>query len=125
MIEYVNTKIWGREFSLRVKFRCHSGERVIGSQIKAFEKIMGNPMWIEKSRKCVEGFCRQQVYEDDTNHKKDNIFSYIQPDYIFIGREDIPNVAIMCNYRYDSEHGLAIVFDHNGNVTVGTQDIIL
>ena len=31
----------------------------------------------------------------------------------------------MCKYRYDPEHGLAVVFSHEGKVSVGIQDIIL
>ena len=31
----------------------------------------------------------------------------------------------MCKYRYDEEHGLAVVFYSEGKVTVGDQDIIL
>ena len=31
----------------------------------------------------------------------------------------------MCKYRYDEEHGLAVVFDSERKVTVGDQDIIL
>ena len=31
----------------------------------------------------------------------------------------------MCKYRYDIEHGLAVVFATDGSVTVGLQDFIL
>jgi len=34
-------------------------------------------------------------------------------------------VAIMCKYKYDIEHGIAIVFFSDGKIEVGTQDIIL
>ena len=125
MISTVDMEIWGRMFSVKVKFRCHSGEKVSVNQIAAFEKFVSKPQWIKNAKKQVEDFCKVQVEEDSSNQKKDNIFSYVRPDYIFVDRSDVPNVAIMLNYRYDEEHGLAVVFDHNGNVTVGLQDIIL
>ena len=72
-----------------------------------------------------ERFCREEVIADSENNKKDNIFSYIKPEYIFVKCEDHPRVAIMCKYRYDIEHGLAVVFATDGSVTVGLQDFIL
>ena len=32
---------------------------------------------------------------------------------------------MMCKYKYDPEHGMAIVYSADGKVTVGIQDIIL
>ena len=121
----IDINIWGRIFTCRVKYRCHNGETVTQEQINTFNKFIKQTKAIEVAKYKVESFCRNQVLMDDKNKKKDNIFSYIMPDYIFVDREIEPHVAIMCNYRYDPEHGLAIVFDANGNVTVGTQDIIL
>ena len=40
-------------------------------------------------------------------------------------RDENSKVAVMCNYKFDPEHGLAIIFTHEGKVTVGSQDIIL
>ena len=60
------------------------------------------------------------------NIKKDNIFSYIKPDYLFVKRDDeCPRVALMCKYRYEPENGLAIVYSSDGKAKVGIQDIIL
>ena len=63
---------------------------------------------------------------DDENAKKDNIFSYIKPECLFVKRDkENPRIAMICKYRYDLEHGLAVVFSSDGEVTVGMQDIIL
>ena len=63
---------------------------------------------------------------DDENAKIDNIFSYIKPECLFVKRDKgNPKIAMMCKYRYDLEHGLAVVFSSDGEVTVGMQDIIL
>ena len=71
-------------------------------------------------------YCKEMVSQDDTNEKKDNIFSYLQPERIFVTRsEPHPEVAIMCKYRYDLEHGLAVVFSNNGDTRVVIQDEIL
>ena len=126
MTKSINIEIWEREFSLDVEFDCYSDESVTQNQIDAFERFCNHPKWIDKAKKNVESFCKKAVENDDQNQKKDNIFSYVKPVGIFVKRDsDKPRVAIMCKYKYDPEHGLAVVFDHNGNATVGLQDIIL
>lgn len=82
--------------------------------------------WLEQAKKSVEKFCKDQVKRDKENDKKDNIFSYVKPEYVFVKRDEKqPRVALMCKYRYDLEHGLAIVFSSDGKISVGSQDIIL
>ena len=88
-------------------------------------RLSCNPEWVDKAKKYVEEYCREDVEHDDENQKKDNIFSYVKPVDIFVKGEDKPRIAIMCKYRYDPEHGLAVVFDSEGNITVGIQDIII
>ena len=126
MIKSLEINIWGRSFSLPIEYDCYEGETVTKEQEKALKHFISHSEWIEKSKSCVEEFCKAQVIEDDENSKKDNIFSYIKPECILVKRDkEHPRIALMCKYRYDLEHGLAVVFSSNGNVTVGIQDIIL
>lgn len=55
----------------------------------------------------------------------DNIFKYIMPKSIFVPRTEQKEVAIICNYKYDMEHGIAIVFENERLKEIGMQDIIL
>ena len=126
MIESLETTIWGRKFTLPVEYDCYEGEEVTKAQIQALKNFRSHTEWIEKSRSIVEKYCREQVMSDDENPKKDNIFSYIKPECLFVKRDkENPRIAMMCKYRYDLEHGLAVVFSSDGEVTVGMQDIIL
>lgn len=126
MIKVLDIVIWGREFSLSVDYDCDEDEEVLRKQIKVFEDFISHPEWIENAKGYVEKYCRKSVVADIGNNKKDNIFSYIKPDYIYVKRSGIcPQIALMCKYRYDMEHGLAVVFTSDGNVSVGLQDIIL
>ena len=126
MIESLEVSIWKREFTLPVEYDCYEGEEVTKAQIQAIKQFKSHSEWIEKSRSIVEDYCREQVMSDDGNEKKDNIFSYIKPECLFVKRDkEKPRIAIMCKYRYDLEHGLAVVFSSDGEVTVGMQDIIL
>ena len=126
MIDEIKTIIWGRSFTLPVEYDCYEDEEVTKAQIQALKNFRSHTEWIEKSRSIVEKYCREQVMSDEENTKKDNIFSYIKPECLFVKRDkENPRIAMMCKYRYDLEHGLAVVFSSDGEVTVGMQDIIL
>ena len=126
LIETLELTVWGRDFSLPVKYDCYEGETVTEEQEASLRIFADHPAWLEKAKKKVESYCEQQVQQDDENDKKDNVFSYVKPEYLFVKREDAnPRILLMCKYRYDLEHGLAIVFSKNGKIIVGSQDIIL
>lgn len=125
MIKSANMFIWGREFTIPVDYNCYPGETLLSEQIDAIKTFLGKPEWLEQAKILVEQFCKEQLMEDCENTKKDNIFSYIKPQGVFVKREKNPRIALMCKYRYDIEHGLAIVFSSTGKITVGPQDIIL
>jgi len=125
LIKSANMFIWGREFTIPVDYNCYPGETLLSEQIDAIKTFLGKPEWLEQAKILVEQFCKEQLMEDCENTKKDNIFSYIKPQGVFVKREKNPRIALMCKYRYDIEHGLAIVFSSTGKITVGPQDIIL
>ena len=125
MISELNISIWKRAFLLPVEYDCYDDEVVTDAQKSAAKMLTMHPEWIVSAKAQSERFCREEVLADSENNKKDNIFSYIKPDYLFVKHEDHPRVAIMCKYRYDPEHGLAVVFSADGSITVGPQDIIL
>lgn len=124
--EKITISIWDREFELPVTFEHFSDETVTKEQEKALKKFTSHKKWIVKSKETTEAYCKEMVSQDDKNEKKDNIFSYLKPERIFVTRsEPHPEVAIMCKYRYDLEHGLAVVFSNNGDTRVVIQDEIL
>lgn len=126
LINTLDITIWGRDFSLPIEYDCYKDEEVTKEQIMALKEFSLHDDWITASQKIVKTFCKEQVMEDEENKKKDNIFSYVKPDYLFVKRDGKnPRVALMCRYRYDLEHGLAVVFSKDGNIDVGSQDIIL
>ena len=126
MIKEVEFKIWDRDFTLPVYFETFKDMDVIKVQETALNTLLQNKEWIDAALSSVQEYSKKALLEDKTNNKKDNVFSYVKPESLFI--ECVPNnprVAIMCKYRYDLEHGLAIIFSNDGRVEVGLQDIIL
>lgn len=126
MINEIKIKIWDREFTLPIEYDCAENEEVTIAQTEALNTFVSHAEWAEKARKVVEDYCKDALYEDEENQKKDNIFSYAKPKYLFIRHDEKnPRIALMCNYRYDVEHGLAVIFSADGGISVGMQDDIL
>lgn len=126
MTDELELTIWGRDFTLPIAYECYDGETITAEQRKAAEAFASRPDRIEAAKSKVESYCKEAVMEDADNQKKDNIFSYIKPERLFVKHDKgSPRTALMCKYRYDPEHGLAVVFKPDGSVAVGSQDIII
>ena len=126
LIKQIEINIWGRDFNLPVKYRCYHNGEVSETQVDALKNLVSDRERIDYSKNYVVEYCEHDVLQDDENDKKDNIFSYIMPEYIFVDENDEgPNVAFMCKYRYDLEHGLAVVFSYDGDTFICIQDDIL
>lgn len=126
MTKEVELNIWNRDLILPVYFESFKDVEVQDVQEAALAKLLENSEWITAALPIVQAYCKSALLEDETNNKKDNVFSYVKPESIFVeSASENPRVSIMCKYRYDLEHGLAVVFGNDGSVEVGLQDIIL
>lgn len=124
MINNVSITIFERHFDLLVEYDHYADPSLMKKLEASLLRFLSHDEWIVNAKSQLENYCQEDVLQDKENQKKDNVFSYIKPECIYVKRDSI-RVAIMCHYRYDPEHGLAIVFDSDGNVTVGIQDIII
>ena len=116
-------EIWEREFELDVIYERYPGEKVSESQRAAFEQLC--TAVIDDALDHVKKY----VKDTATLHMGsplDNIFKYVMPKSVFVprGREST-KVAIICNYKFDAEHGIAIIFENGKYKEIGTQDIVL
>ena len=123
-IDLLKLNLWGRAFSLKVEYECYEGEVINEEQNNAVRHFASHPEWLEAAKPLVEDYCRKQVQADDNNHKKDNIFSYIQPIEIYVKNDRLKRLGIMCNYRYNEDDGIAIVFYPDGKISVGEQGLM-
>ena len=126
MIKEVKLVIWGRKLTLPVIFDYYTGENITKEQKNALKQFIIHPEWVANSKTYVEDFCKEALMDDEENEKKDNIFSYVKPESIFVKRKGLsPNIVLLCKYRYDIEHGLAVAYDSEGVIKVGIQDSIM
>ena len=118
--------LWGREFNLDITYDCYNDEKVLESQKQAVQKFSEMLDAIESSLDSVKSYCLSNNKEEIGADTIDNIFKYVAPKYLFVPRDEKKQVvAIMCNYKFDSESGIAIVFENGKLKEIGKQEIIL
>ena len=120
----INLTIWGRTFDLYYIYQNYSGEEVLPNQERTVEQIPNADF--QSAMEAVKRYILKHNKEELQEESIPNLFKYVMPKRILIPRETEKRVfAIMCNYKFDMEHGLAIVFENEKFVAVGLQDIIL
>lgn len=120
--------LWGREFDLPVHMDQYSGESILPGQTNALNRLMhASRSELNAAKKAVKDYLltkNPNVFSG--NDSIDNIFRYVYPKTIFVPHDEKHNIAaILCDYKFDPEHGLAIVFNDGKFKKVGSQDIVL
>lgn len=125
MSNKIKIQIWDRNFELNVVFQNFPGEEVTEVQENTISSITNSN--IAESLNAVKEYIKKYNAEDLDDGDISNIFRYVMPKSIIIPRTKAGKriFAIMCNYKFDMEHGLAIVFENEKYKSVGPQDIIL
>lgn len=118
--------IWGRAFELSIMYECYPGEEILDTQKEAFNLLADSENEIVESLDAVKKYVRETESGQLTDNSIENIFRYVMPKSIFVPHiKNRRTVAIMCDYKFDIEHGIAVVFETGKFKKVGTQDIIL
>ena len=124
MMHSQKLEIWGREFDLEVRFYNYDDEEVTPLQKQTADRLPS--IDFNKSKTMLDQYILENNRDELGRDDIDNIFKYVIPKYILVFRtEEIRTFALMCNYRFDPEHGLAILFEEEGPVSVTPQDDVL
>lgn len=118
-----NIQIWGRDIDLKVLYDCYTGEQILDEQKETLKAFLSDKKTIESSKEYVEEYCLSKNKDEIGTEEIDNIFKYVMPESIFVKRDC--RVAILCKYKFDAEHDIAIVFKDGKFDEIGNQDIIL
>lgn len=117
-------RVWGREFELEVIFDVYEGEEVLELQndaLEAFTETSGN---ILDTCDELKEYCIKRD-GDQIGASIENIFKYVIPESLFIKRnEKKRSVVLLCNYKFDEEHGIALFFENEKLTHIGSQDDI-
>lgn len=116
--------IWNREFDLDIVFDVFAGEEITEQQQKALDTFLANASIIDTCKSKVEDYCIKN--SNGQIEQVDNIFKYVIPKALFVVREksQTRTVAVMCNFKFDMEHGMAIVFRNESFSDIGEEGII-
>ena len=118
--------IWERNFDLPLMYECYAGEELLESQKEAFAMFEDNEKEVAASLDQVKKYVKKSGDAQLAGAEIENIFKYVMPKSIFVPHSKKRRiVAIMCNYKFDMEHGIAVVFENGQFVKVGPQDIVL
>lgn len=120
----ITMTIWGRQFVLDVIYDCYEGEEITKLQQEAYDEFISNSSIVDAVLDRVKNYCLEDENMNDTDSIQ-NIFKYVIPKSIFIERnEENKVVALLCDYRFDNEHGIAIVFENGAfKEIVGQSDL--
>jgi hypothetical protein len=123
----IDIKIWGRDFTLPVSYDLFEDEEVLlVSQIQALGKLAENSSIFDNELDRLKKYCKERNPDKLADTEIENIFKYVMPKKILIMRsENDRRFALLCDYRFDPEHGLAMVFADERLAAIGTQDIAL
>lgn len=122
----VKINIWGRDFNLPVEFDVYDNESITSIQTEAVKRFISNKDNINSSIYEVVDYCSKKNPREFKYDNKGNIFKYVIPKYLFIPQDKYTRtVAIMCNYKFDEDNGIAVVFKNEKFDSIGNQDSIL
>ena len=122
---YKQYVIWGRQFDIEVVYDLFPDE-ALTETMKSAEKLFDEKCedLLADSTPVVE-YCLNDKPES-FDGSMDNIFKYVIPEQLYIANSDGERImALLCAYRFDEEHGIAIVFKNEELSEIGSQDIIL
>ena len=118
-------EVWGREFDLPIYFEDLDDDGISKLQWDAYGYIIVNWSTINDVLPELMNYCNENDSQE-AEHVSDNIFKSVIPKSLFIPNTNTcRTVALMCDYRFDPEHGIAIVFENEVLKTIDTQGIIL
>lgn len=139
-------KIWGKEFDVDIVFYAFDGNDVTDEQKNALDLFLkanascipneetgeydrGNkePSLVDSTKLEVEKYCLANSNGCDIDNPITNIFKYVIPKSIFVDgvMEDTRIVALICDFKFDMENGLVIVFENEKFDEVGDLGLVL
>ena len=117
--------VWGKKIRLKIDMDCIDGEVVTPVQKETLAEFLSDKKRLDKVLPEVEHYCLSER-ELKGENSIENIFKYVSPKTVFVPRDDKKKtVAILCDYYFDEEHGIAIVFENGKYKRIVEQDDVI
>lgn len=122
----IKLNIWGREFELEVIFDCFDDEKISVLQQEALEAVKTSDCFFDTSLDSLKEYCLNKDADLFQEKEINNIFKYVIPTSLYLVRNDkYREAALLCEYRFDADHGIAIDYINEQLNEIGTQDLVL
>ena len=121
--------IWGREFDLKVSYD-HYDDDVIPEEMKhTRDAILSSWSVVDSSLDDLKRYCLERDHDAIcklySGEQIDNIFRIVMPDCLFVlSSEGCRRVALMLDYRFDPEEGVALLFENEELVCLCPQSSV-
>lgn len=116
--------VWGRAFDLKIIFDCYDDEEVYDTQNDALKHFVLESDAILNDHSELDKYCINRN-GNEIGSAVSNIFKYVIPTTLFIKRDKEKRVVmLLCNYRFDEEHGIALVYENEKLKEIISQDDI-
>lgn len=126
MIEAKSVDLWGRQLVLECQYEVYADEGVLPSQEETLKRLFDHWDVVEGSLDNLKEYCLSENGAEIGSDHIDNIFRYISPTTLYVLRDPEPRVvSLLCEYRFDPEHGIALRFENEQLAEIGSQDIAL
>ena len=119
----IDINIWNRDFSLTIALQEYPGIEVTSKQVETLDSV--GTIDFMPALNAAKGYVRERNGKELSEPEITNIFRYIMPNHFYIPRRPDGLVILMCDYRFDPEHGLAVVFADGQFKKVCTEDEVL
>lgn len=116
--------IWDRKINIRIDYDLYDNETATDEQEQRLEEFINNTQLLN-DKTAISEYCLKNNGKE-IGDNVDNLFKYIAPTAILIPQsEKNKRIILLCNYKFDIEHGIAIIFENNSFSKIVTQDDVL
>ena len=120
----MNICIWGRKFELDVIYKTFDNANATDTQVAAIEEF-GKKDQIDDSLEHVKEYVIKNDGKENGITAIDNIFRFVMPRCIYVPQEKNRTVAILCDYKFDPEHGIAVVYENGEYIAVEEEGVVI
>lgn len=121
----IKINAWGRAFKIDVLYEwIDKNDEILESQREAVQKFEIDSEELLKDPEPVKKYI-EKTDGSQIDGEVGNIFYYCIPRALFVRHEEKnPQVVLMCDYRFDEENGINLVFDQKKLVRICREDEI-
>jgi hypothetical protein len=126
-IETIGLNVWGTAYNLPVEY-CDSidADCAVAVEQSLLCFSANSAAIIEEARTAVTSYVQKTAYAIGISDSE-SLEACVEPQMLLVRADEDKsvNIAVLCGFKYDPEHDLAMVFSDQKLVEVGNQDLVV